>query len=55
MSLKPIQVINKINEYYTDYPSCGGRSVHKLATQVTIAVDESRNKLHNFLNSSERL
>lgn len=53
MSLKPIQVIDKINEYYRDYPSCGGRSVHKLATQVTIAVDESRNKLHNFLNSSE--
>ena len=29
MSLKPKQVIDKMNEYYTDYTSCGGRSLHK--------------------------
>jgi cysteine desulfurase/selenocysteine lyase len=53
MSLKPTQVINKINEYYHEYPSCGGRSVHKLATQVTISVDEARNKMQRFLNAKE--
>jgi cysteine desulfurase/selenocysteine lyase len=53
MSLKPIQVIDKINEYYREYPSCGGRSVHKLATRVTISVDDSRLKIQKFLNAQE--
>jgi len=53
MSLKPDQVINKIIEYYHEFPSCGGRSVHKLATKVTIAVDEARLKLQRFINAKE--
>ncbi len=53
MSLKPIQVINKINEYYYDFPSCGGRSVHKLATQVTIAIENSRTILQRFINAEQ--
>ncbi len=56
MSLKPIQVINKINEYYNEYPACAGRSAHKLAarveTEVAISRDEIR-KLINAKNSSE--
>jgi len=35
MTLRPQVVIDAINEYYTKYPACGGRSVHKLSWQVT--------------------
>jgi len=31
MSLKPVQVIEKINEYYKEYTACSGRSSHQLA------------------------
>ena len=34
MSLKPNQVINKINEYYTEYSACAGRSMHSFASRV---------------------
>jgi cysteine desulfurase/selenocysteine lyase len=51
MSLRPTQVIDKINEYYVEYPSCAGRSVHKLATRVTIAISEARNKIQNLINA----
>jgi cysteine desulfurase/selenocysteine lyase len=39
MSLRPKQVIDKINEYYNEYPGCAGRSVHKIAIKVTMAID----------------
>lgn len=53
MSLRPIQVIEKINEYYNEFPGCAGRSVHKFATQVTLAVEEARNKFQNLLHAKE--
>ncbi|NYT11365.1 MAG: aminotransferase class V-fold PLP-dependent enzyme [Methanomassiliicoccales archaeon] len=51
-TLRPDQVIDAINEYYIEYPACGGRSVHRLATQVTLRMDESREALSDFLNAS---
>ena len=51
MSLKPIQVIDKIREYYTDYTACAGRSSHKLASKVEEEVAKSRNELKNFINA----
>jgi cysteine desulfurase/selenocysteine lyase len=51
-TLRPIQVIDAIDEYYREYPACGGRSVHRLATQVTLKLDESREALSDFLNAS---
>ena len=53
MSLKPKQVLEKINEYYHEYPSCSGRSVHKLATQATISVDEARARVQKLLNAGQ--
>ena len=35
MTLRPQQVIDSIVEYYTKYPACGGRSVHRMSWQVT--------------------
>ena len=35
MTLRPQAVIAALTDYYTNYPACGGRSVHKLSRQVT--------------------
>lgn len=51
MSLKPKQVIDKLNEYYNDYTACSGRSSHKLATKVETEVDSSRNELKNLISA----
>jgi cysteine desulfurase/selenocysteine lyase len=50
-ALRPVQVIEAMNEYYTDYPSCGGRSVHKFGTEVTIRCDEGREQVQRLLNA----
>jgi|TARA_B100001971_G_C18250144_1_gene577514 cysteine desulfurase/selenocysteine lyase len=53
MSLKPIQVINKINEYYTEYTACAGRSEHRFADKVGIEVAKSRNELKKLINAKQ--
>ncbi len=52
-SLKPDCVIQKILEYYNEYPACGGRSVHSMATRVSMGVDETREKLAEFFGCSD--
>ena len=53
VTLRPKQVIDKINEYYYEYPGCAGRSVHKIGTKVTIEINEARNKVQRFINAAE--
>ncbi|WP_400203116.1 aminotransferase class V-fold PLP-dependent enzyme [Candidatus Methanomassiliicoccus intestinalis] len=48
-TLRPKQVIDSMNEYYYKFPACGGRSIHRLATQVTIKIDEAREKIASFM------
>lgn len=50
-ALRPVQVMDAINEYYYDFPSCGGRSVHKFGTEVTIKCDEGRDWVQKLLNA----
>ena len=60
-TLGPVQqVIQTINEYYTDYPACGvGRSRHWFAQQVTDRIDGnpetgmkgSRQIIKEFINA----
>jgi len=50
-TLRPRQVIDAMNEYYYRYPACGGRSVHRLATMVTLAIDRSREQVAEFLHA----
>jgi cysteine desulfurase/selenocysteine lyase len=50
-SLRPRQVVEAMDAYYYEYPACGGRSVHRLATQVSIKVDEAREKISDFIGS----
>ncbi|HIH76551.1 MAG TPA: aminotransferase class V-fold PLP-dependent enzyme [Methanomassiliicoccales archaeon] len=48
-SLRPRQVIDAMNEYYCDFPACGGRSVHRLATEVSIRLDKAREDVASFV------
>lgn len=54
MTLRPIQVIDKINEYYREYPSCGERSLHKLGKRVDEEVEKSRNIIKKFINAKRQ-
>jgi cysteine desulfurase/selenocysteine lyase len=51
MSLRPVQVIEKIREYYTEYPACGERSLHKLGRRVDENVGKAREALRKFINA----
>ena len=51
ISLKPVQVIGKVNEYYTDYTACAGRSSHKFAAKVEAEVDKTRHEVKSFINA----
>ncbi len=51
MSLKPVQVINKMLEYYNEYTACAGRSSHKLAEKVDEEVQKSRNEVKSLINA----
>ena len=51
VTLKPDSVINSISDYYSMYPGCGGRSVHRYGTQVSRLVSEARHSVANFINA----
>ncbi len=51
-SLRPRQVIDAVNKYYSDYPACSGRSNHQLATTVTRLVEEARQQVARFIGAS---
>lgn len=42
MSLTPRLVLQAMDEYYSRYPGCGGRSVHRWSSQVTEKVEAMR-------------
>ncbi len=52
-TLRPRQVIEAMNEYYNEFPACGGRSVHRLATKVTMKVEEARERVAEFIGCSD--
>ncbi len=53
VTLKPVQVTDKIVEYYNEYPACAGRSIHKLSARVTQEVDDARNLAAKFFNAKK--
>jgi len=53
MALKPRQVSDAMADYYNRLSACGGRSVHKLATEVTIKFEEGRERMRRFLNAND--
>jgi len=53
MSLRPKQVVDKITEYYNEYPACAGRSVHKLGNRVNDEVNSSRRLIKKFIGAKK--
>ncbi|MED6306311.1 MAG: cysteine desulfurase [Candidatus Thermoplasmatota archaeon] len=53
MTLRPQQVIDSIVEYYTKYPACGGRSVHRMSWQVTEGFEMARDSLRRFMGAEQ--
>ncbi|MFH0829783.1 MAG: cysteine desulfurase [Candidatus Aenigmatarchaeota archaeon] len=53
MTLRPRQVIEAINRYYNEFPSCGERSMHRLGRLVTEEVDKARMLVGKFFNARE--
>lgn len=53
-SLRPQVVIDAVNEYYTKTSACSGRSMHRLAAQVTLQCDQSRAAVAKLLNASKK-
>jgi cysteine desulfurase/selenocysteine lyase len=54
MTLRPTQVIERINEYYREYPSCGERSLHKLGKRVDREVEGARELIRKFINAKKQ-
>src|SRR3972149_3426591 len=50
-ALRPISVLEKMKEYYELYPSCGGRSHHKIGERVTEEVLKARIVSAKFFNA----
>ena len=53
MSLKPKQVIDAVIKYYSEYPGCGGRSVHRISNRVTEEFERSRRTTAKFFNAKK--
>jgi len=51
MSRRPKRVIEKIEEYYTDYPACPGRSNHSLAGRAGEELESAREKIASFIDA----
>ena len=51
MSLRPKQVIKKMNEYYNKFPGCAGRSNHTISEEVNKAVNEARENIAKFFSA----
>ncbi|MBT3940992.1 cysteine desulfurase [Candidatus Woesearchaeota archaeon] len=54
MTLRPKQVVDKITEYYNEYPGCHGRSGHKFGAKVTIEFDKARRSVQKFLGAKHK-
>ena len=53
MSLVPRPVLRAMAEYYSDYPGCGGRSLHRFAQQVSQHFEEGRERFAGFFGMAD--
>jgi len=51
MSLKPRQVVWKMNEYYNEYPACAGRSNHRLGEAAKNAYEDARKTIAKLIGA----
>ncbi|PIE49975.1 MAG: cysteine desulfurase CsdA [Flavobacteriales bacterium] len=52
-SQKPIRVIEAIKKYYEKYNANVHRGIHTLSQEATIAMEEARKKVQNFINAEK--
>jgi cysteine desulfurase/selenocysteine lyase len=52
MSLRPRQVIDKVEEYYTEYPSCPGRSNYSMAERATEELESARESVAELVGTA---
>ncbi|MEM4266326.1 MAG: cysteine desulfurase [Candidatus Woesearchaeota archaeon] len=50
-SLRPMQVLEKMQEYYNEYPACAGRSWHDWGQKVTEEIKKARTIAQKFFNA----
>jgi cysteine desulfurase/selenocysteine lyase len=53
-SLRPQSVIDAILQYYEETSACSGRSMHRLAAEVTRSVDQARGGIAKFINAGRK-
>jgi cysteine desulfurase/selenocysteine lyase len=53
-SLRPEAVIDAVTQYYLKSSACSGRSMHRLAAEVTRGVDQARAALAKFLGAARK-
>lgn len=53
MSLKPRQVVEKLAEYYNEYPACVGRSNHRLGKRASDEYNNARTSIRKFINAKD--
>jgi cysteine desulfurase / selenocysteine lyase len=51
MTLRPKQVVEKMNQYYYEYPACAERSHHKLGKKATEEYNNARVLVRKFINA----
>ena len=51
MALRPQAVIDAVTAYYTEYPACGERSLHRLGRRVDEEVSLAREAARRFLHA----
>ena len=52
-TLRPKQVVDKIVEYYNEYPACGARSIHKWGDRVTQEFEHSRETIAKLIGAKD--
>lgn len=51
MTLKPRQVVAKMQEYYSEYTACAGRSAHHLSDRTGSEMESAREKVARFIGA----
>ena len=53
MTLRPKQVVDKVVEYYNEYPACAGRSIHSFGNKVNDEVNSARKLVKDFIGAKK--
>jgi len=53
-SLRPLRVIEAVNQYYKTYGACGGRVKYRWGQKVDVVVEQTRDLVINYLGLSKK-